>query len=171
MNTKYTYDIRIELSNVSSCVQRLNLYEHGRYILNVKLSNTLSTNTSSDLDLQCQITTDHLATNIYAPLIVSVVILLALFIVCIIAQRMKIREHLVNLKNHYFNHVPQQECTHSYDLQTTTICQTTIETMNNVEYNSNVPKVPSIQKLSHIIVPRSKRLLSLDAFRGLGIYF
>ncbi len=84
------------------------------------------------------------------------------------AQRMKLGEYFINLKNRCFNHVPPQESTHSYDLQAcppvTTLCQSGIDTINTNEGS----KIPIIHKVSQIIVPRSKRLLSLDAFRGFG---
>ncbi|CAF1557652.1 unnamed protein product, partial [Adineta steineri] len=69
LNTKYTYQIRIELNNVSSCVENLILYEHGEYVLNVQTSNTPSTNSSSDSGLKCLLTTRRLADNVYTPLI------------------------------------------------------------------------------------------------------
>ncbi|CAF1177372.1 unnamed protein product [Rotaria sp. Silwood1] len=173
LNTKYTYHIRIELNNISSCLENLILYEHGQYTLNIQISNILLTNTSTDYGLKCLLTTNRLANNIYTPLIVSIVILLTLFIFCLFAQRMKLREYIINLKNNCFNHTPKQDCTHSYDLQTcpqtTTICQSTIDTINTIECNTNSMKLPTIHKLSHIIVPRSKRLLSLDAFRGFAL--
>ncbi|CAF3665598.1 unnamed protein product [Adineta steineri] len=173
LNTKYTYQIRIELNNVSSCVENLILYEHGEYILNVQTSNTPSTNSSSDSGLKCLLTTRRLADNVYTPLIFGGVILIAIFIFCIFAQRMKLREYLLNLKNRCFNHVPPQESTHSYDLQAcppvTTLCQSGIDTINTTECNSNVSKILPMNKVSQIIVPRSKRLLSLDAFRGFAL--
>jgi hypothetical protein len=160
------------LSNTSSCLETLILYEHGQYVLNVQNSNTPSTNSSVDTGLKCLLTTRRSPNNVYTPLIVGGVILLALFIFSIFAQRMKLREYLINLKNRCFNHVPPQESTHSYDLQAcppaTTICQSGIDAINTVECNPNVSKLPPIHKVSHIIVPRSKRLLSLDAFRGFG---
>ncbi|CAF4352510.1 unnamed protein product, partial [Adineta steineri] len=61
LNTKYTYQIRIELNNVSSCVENLILYEHGEYVLNVQTSSTPSTNSSSDSGLKCLLTTRRLA--------------------------------------------------------------------------------------------------------------
>jgi len=80
---------------------------------------------------------------------------------------MKFLEYLINLKNHCFKHVPQQESTHSYDLQTSTPA-TTIDTINVTDGNPTIKKLPPIHKVSSVIVPRSKRLLSLDAFRGFG---
>lgn len=151
------------------------LYEHAQYNFNVQISNSQSSNSSSESNLKCLLTTSRLANNVYTPLIVGVVILLALFIVCLLAQRMKLREYLINLKNRCINHVPQQDCTHSYDLQAcppaTTICQSGIDTINTIECNPTALKVPTMHKLSHMIVPRSKRLLSLDAFRGFGKKF
>jgi hypothetical protein len=76
---------------------------------------------------------------------------------------MKLREHLLNLKNHCFKNVPPQEPTHSYDLQ---VCPPTV--INTTDANPSIPKLPPIHKVSNVIVPRSKRLLSLDAFRGFG---
>jgi hypothetical protein len=85
---------------------------------------------------------------------------------------MKLREYLINLKNRCCNHVPPQDTTHSYDLQVcppaTTICQSGIDTFTTQECTPNISKIPPIHKISHVIVPRSKRLLSLDAFRGFG---
>ncbi|UJR21859.1 hypothetical protein I4U23_024932 [Adineta vaga] len=173
LNTKYSYRIRIELSNTSSCLETLNLYEHGEYILNVQQSTVPPSNSSLDTGLKCILTTRRSANNVYTPLIFAGVILLALFIFCIFAQRMKLREYLINLKNRCFNHVPPQESTHSYDLQAcppvTTLCQSGTDPVNTVECNSNVSKIPPIHKVSQVIVPRSKRLLSLDAFRGLAL--
>jgi hypothetical protein len=157
-NTNYNYRIRIELSNISSCFESLTLYEHGQYILNVQSS---STNSSSNLT--CRLTTQRSANNIYIPLIIGGVLLLVLFVFCIFAQRMKLREHLLNLKNHCFKNVPPQEPTHSYDLQ---VCPPTV--INTTDANPSIPKLPPIHKVSNVIVPRSKRLLSLDAFRGFG---
>jgi hypothetical protein len=169
LNTKYTYRIRIELTNTSSCLETLSLYEHGQYTLNVQIS---TTNSSTDTGLKCLLTSYRLANNVYTPLIVGGVILIALFIFCIFAQRMKLREYLINLKNRCCNHVPPQESTHSYDLQAcppmTTICQSGIDTINTAECTPNISKIPPIHKISQVIVPRSKRLLSLDAFRGFG---
>ena len=172
LNTKYTYRIRVELTNTSSCLETLNLYEYGRYVLNIQISST-NTNSSTDTGLKCLLTSSYrLANNVYTPLIVGGVILIALFIFCIFAQRMKLREYLINLKSRCCNHVPPQESTHSYDLQAcppmTTVCQSGIDTINSPECTANISKIPPVHKISHIIVPRSKRLLSLDAFRGFG---
>ena len=169
LNSKYTYRIRIEYSNTSSCIETLNLYEHGRYTLNVQIS---TGNSSTDTGLRCLLTSYRLANNVYTPLIVGGVILIALFIFSIFAQRMKLREYLISWKNRCCNHVPPQESTHSYDLQIcppmTTICQNGMDNINATECTPNISKIPPIHKVSHVIVPRSKRLLSLDAFRGLG---
>lgn len=150
-------------------METLSLYEHTQYTLNVQIS---STNSSSDSNLKCLLTTSRLANNVYTPLIVGGVILIALFIFCIFAQRMKLREYLINLKNRCCNHVPPQDTTHSYDLQVcppaTTVCQSGIDTFTTQECTPNISKIPPIHKISHVIVPRSKRLLSLDAFRGFG---
>jgi len=80
---------------------------------------------------------------------------------------MKFREYLLNLKNHCFKHVPPQESTHSYDLQACSPVAT-MDTMNATDGNPTITKLPPIHKVSSVIVPRSKRLLSLDAFRGFG---
>jgi len=131
-----------------------------------------STNSSTDTGLKCQLTSSRLVNNVYTPLIVGGVLLVALFLFCIFAQRMKLREYLINLKNRCCNRVPPQESTHSYDLQAcppvTTICQSGIDTVNTTECNPNMSKLVNIHKIAQIIVPRSKRLVSLDAFRGLG---
>jgi hypothetical protein len=97
-------------------------------------------------------------------LIVGGVILLILFIACIFAQQMKFREYLINLTNRCFKRVPPQESTHTYDLQACT----TNDTINVTDGNPTITKLPPIQKVSGVIVPRSKRLSSLDAFRGFG---
>lgn len=168
LNTKYTYRIRIELSNTSYCAETLILNEHGQYLLNVQSS----ANASADASLQCLLKSQRFTNNVYTPLIVGGVILIALFIASIVAQRMKLCEQLLKFKNRCFNQVPPQESTHSYDLQAcppaTTICQSNVDTINTVDCTSNVSKLPPIHKVSHVIVPRSKRLLSLDTFRGFG---
>ncbi|CAM4757962.1 unnamed protein product [Rotaria magnacalcarata] len=173
LNTKYTYRIRIELSNISSCLETLTVYEHGRYVLNVQNSNVPSNNSNSESGLKCLLTASRAANNIYTPLIFGVVALLGLFIFCLLAQRMKLREYLNNLTNRCFNNSPTQECAHSYDLQTcppaTTICQSGLDSVNTIECNANGSKLPTMHKLSHVIVPRSKRLLSLDAYRGFAL--
>lgn len=172
LNTKYTYRVRVELSNTSFCLETLALYEHGEYVLNVQPSTGSASNSSVDTGLKCLLTSRRMANNVYTPLIVAAVILFGLFIFCIFAQRMKLREYLINLKNRCFNHVPPQESTHSYDLQAcppvTTLCQSGIDTISTVECNTSTTKIPPIHKVSQVIVPRSKRLLSMDAFRGLG---
>lgn len=146
--------------------------EHGQYTLNVQISNTPSNNSTNDSGLKCLLTTSRTANNIYTPLIFGVVALLTLFIFCLLAQRMKLREYLINVTSRCFNQSPQQECAHSYDLQAcppaTTICQSGLDGVSTVECTANGSKHPTMHKLSHIIVPRSKRLLSLDAFRGFG---
>ncbi|MBL8152077.1 MAG: fibronectin type III domain-containing protein, partial [Blastocatellia bacterium] len=48
--TEYTYRIRIEYSNTSSCLETVNLYEHGQYTLNVQIS---TGNSSTDTGLKC----------------------------------------------------------------------------------------------------------------------
>lgn len=115
--------------------------------------------------MKCQLTTQRSANNIYTPLIVGGVLLLILFLACIIAQRMKFIDYLINVKNRCFKRAPPQDSTHSYDLQQCTPA-VTIDTMNVVEANPIMTKLPPIHKISNVIVPRSKRLLSLDAFRG-----
>ena len=168
LNTKFTYRIRIELNNVSFCSEILIVDEHGQYIFNVQPP----VNASSDNNLQCTLKSQRFTNNVYTPLIVGAVILIGLFISSILGQRMQLREQLIKLKNRCFNHVPPQESTHSYDLQTcpqaTTICQSAMDPMNNGDCNQNNTKLPPIHKVSRVIVPRSKRLLSLDTFRGFG---
>ncbi|UJR27883.1 hypothetical protein I4U23_009148 [Adineta vaga] len=158
LNTQFNYRIRIELNEILSCQETLILYEHGYYIFNVKLSSSSTTNSS----LQCTLTTQRSPNNIYIPLIIGGIILLVLFLVCIIAQRYKLREYLLNLKNRLSKHVPSQESTHSYDLQT----RTPVVTNDEINTNASTTKLPPIHKVSNVLVPRSKRLLSLDAFRG-----
>jgi hypothetical protein len=140
--------------------------------LNVQIS---STNSSVDSGLKCLLASQRFTNNVYTPLIIGGVILISLFIFCIFAQRMKLREYLINFKKRCCNHVPPQESTHSYDLQacppSTTMCQSGIDPMNTTECPANHSKIPPTHKLSHVIVPRSKRLLSLDAFRGFGKSF
>ena len=169
-NTKYTYRIRLEVNNATFCTETLYLDEHGQYILNAQLA----LNASAESSLQCTLKTQRSANNVYTPLIVAAVVMTALFIVCIVAQRMKLCDQLVKLSNRCFNRTPAPESTHSYDLQAcppaTTICQSGIDAMNTVETSPNNAKLPPIHKVSHVIVPRSKRLLSLDAFRGFGKY-
>lgn len=169
LNTKYTYRVRIELNNASFCSETLILNEHGQYLLNVQSSANAST---TDASLQCLLKSQRFTNNVYTPLIVGGVIVIALFIASIVAQRMKLREQLLKFKNRCFNQVPPQESTHSYDLQAcppaTTICQSNVDTISTVDCTNNVSKLPPIHKVSHVIVPRSKRLLSLDTFRGLG---
>lgn len=169
LNTKYSYRIRIELSNTSFCSETLVLDEHGQYLLTVQAP----VNASSDASLQCLLKSQRLTNNVYTPLIFGGVILIGLLIASIIAQRMKLREQLVKLKNRCFNRVPPQESTHSYDLQAcppaTTICQSGMDTINSVDCTGNVSKLPPLHKVTNVIVPRSKRLLSLDTFRGLGM--
>jgi hypothetical protein len=80
---------------------------------------------------------------------------------------MKLREHLINLKNRVFKHTTPQETIHSYDLQART-SPATNETVNPTDANPTLTKIPPIHKISNVIVPRSKRVLSLDAFRGFG---
>lgn len=145
------------------------LNEHGHYLINVQAS----TNHTVDSKIQCNVKVERITNNVYTPLIVGSLILVVLFISSILGQRMKLREQLIKMKNRCFNSVPPQESTHSYDLQNcqtpTNICQTSAET-NNVSPDClpNGTKIPPIHKVSHVIVPRSKRLLSLDTFRGLG---
>ncbi len=142
-------------------METLSLHEHGQYILAVQTA----TNSTSDSPLKCPLTTKHAGNNIYIPLIIGGVILLILFIACILAQRMKLQEYLIDLKNRCFKYVPPQESTHSYDLQAPASV-TAMETINAINENPTVAKLPPIQKPPNVIVPRSKRLLSLDAFRG-----
>ncbi|CAF3370347.1 unnamed protein product [Rotaria sp. Silwood1] len=171
VNTKYNYRIRIELNNSSFCVETLSLYEHGQYVLNVQMSLSSSTNSSSNSDLRCRLITRRSANNIYIPLIVGGVILLILFIACIVAQKLKLRESLIKLQNRYLKRVPpppSQETTHSYDLQVRSAATTT-DPINAISGNSTLTKLPPTNKISNVIVPRSKRLLSLDAFRGFAL--
>ncbi|CAF2506841.1 unnamed protein product [Rotaria sp. Silwood2] len=169
VNTKYNYRIRIELSNTSFCIEPLTLYEHGQYVLNVQMSSSLSTNSSSNSDLRCSLITRRSANNVSIPLIVGGVILLILFIACIVAQKLKLRERLIELKNRLFKSVPpQQETTHSYGLQVRSPATAT-DSINATGGNSTLTKLPPINKMSNVMVPRSKRLLSLDAFRGFAL--
>ncbi|CAF0875747.1 unnamed protein product [Didymodactylos carnosus] len=187
INTKYTYRLRIELNNATVCLETLNLYEHGQYVFNIQ-SNTGAalTNGSSDTALKCTLTTRRLSNNIYTPLIVGGVIVLSLFIACLFAQRMKLTGRILKMKERFFNHVPPQQSQSSYNLQQphvttatvgqTTICshitnhhhETTTATIDSVENHHQTKPIPSINT-ANVIVPRSKRLLSLDAFRGLAL--
>lgn len=78
---------------------------------------------------------------------------------------MKFMNYLHNMINHCFKRAPQQDSTHSYDLQQCTQVPN-IDTINISDGNPTMTKLPTIHKISSLIVPRSKRLLSLDAFRG-----
>jgi hypothetical protein len=80
---------------------------------------------------------------------------------------MKLREHLIKHKNRLFKHKPPQETIHSYDLQVHS-SPATNEINHPTDGNPIVTKLPPINKVSNVVVPRSKRLLSLDAFRGFG---
>ncbi|CAF0889821.1 unnamed protein product [Rotaria sordida] len=169
VNTKYNYRIRIELNNTLFCIETLSLYEHGNYILNVKISLSSSTNSSSNSDLICTLITRHSPNNIYIPLIIGGIILLILFIACIVAQKIKFRERLIILKNRFFKSVPPpQETPHSYDLQARTSATAT-DPINATNGNSTLTKLPPIPKISNVAVPKSKRLLSLDGFRGFAL--
>ncbi|CAF3282215.1 unnamed protein product [Rotaria socialis] len=172
INTKYNYRIRIELHNTSFCVQTLALYEYGQSVLNVQMSST-TTNSSSTSDIKCTLTARRSGNHIYVPLIVGGIILLILFIVCLFAQRMKLRERLINLQNRCLKRIPQQESTLSYDLQTrttpTATATTATDTIIATDANLAITKIPPIHKISNVVVPRSKRLLSLDAFRGFAM--
>jgi hypothetical protein len=165
LNTKYAYRFRLELTNASFCMETLNLNEHGQYILHVQTS----AGNTSDSNIQCLLKSQRFTNNVYTPLIVGGVIFIALFIFMIVAQRMKLDEQFIKFKHHCFNQVPPQESTHSYDLQAcppaNTICQPVMDT---IDCTGNISKLPPIHKISHVIVPRSKRLLSLDTFRGFG---
>ena len=166
-NTKYKYHMRIEFNNTTFCLVTLILHEHGQYILNVQTSSSSTTNSSSNTNLTCLLTTRRSPNNAYIPLIIGGLILLILFIVCIVFQRLKLYKQLIKLKQHCFKHIPSQESAHSYDLQVRS-SETTNDQINNTNRNSTQVKLPPIQKISHTIVPKSKRLLSLDAFRGFG---
>lgn len=161
LNTKYSYRIRIELTNTSYCLQTVSPSEHGSYLLNVESS---STNSSSDIHLQCFLTTQRLANNIYIPLIVAGILLLILLLSCIIGQRLKVNEYFKTIQKRFLKKSQAQETAHSYDLQSTVPA----ETANAAETSPTVTRLPPIQKMTSVIVPRSKRLLSLDAFRGLS---
>ncbi|CAF0896915.1 unnamed protein product [Adineta steineri] len=168
LNTKFNYRIRIESNNLSPCLESLKLYEHGHYILNVQPAPSTQTNSSSNSTLKCILTTQRSANNVNTPLIIAGVILLVLFVACILGQRMKVREHLLNLKNKCLKRVPPQESSQSYDLQAcppTVVHDATITT----DGTTPVTQLPPIHKISNVIVPRSKRLLSLDAFRGFAL--
>lgn len=168
MNTKYSYRIRVELNSGSSCIESATLHEHGKYSLNIQL---MSTNSSTIFDLKCMLNTQRSAHNVYIPLIVGGIILLLLFLTCLIAQRLKAREYFMNLINRVFKNIPQQESTHSYDLQVRPPVTTTTannDTVNGQDTSLNATKIPPIHKVTNAAVPRSKRLLSLDAFRGFG---
>lgn len=164
LNTKYSYRIRIEQSNISSCLLSLVPYEYELYLLQVENGNQ-STNSSSNKNLICNLITKRSASHIYVPLIVAGVLLSVLFLTCIVAQRMKFDEYLKSIQKRFLNKKPPQESTQSYDLQ----ANPPAETINASETNPTITRLPPIKKVSSVIVPRSKRLLSLDAFRGLTL--
>ncbi|CAF1481200.1 unnamed protein product [Adineta ricciae] len=156
LNTKFNYRIRVELNPTSSCQDTLILYEHGYYRFDVKLSST--TNST----FQCLLTRQRSPNNVYIPLIVGGVILLVLFVACLVAQRFKFRTFLINLRNRVSDRVPPQESAQSYDLQS----RAPVTTNNEADTSTATAKQQSAHEMSNVLVPRSKRLLSLDAFRG-----
>lgn len=151
-NTKYSYFIRIEQSNTSCYLKTFEPYENEFYVLTVE---NQSTNSSSNRNFTCTISLPRSTIHAYVPLIVAGVLLLILFLACIVAQRMKFDEYLKTIQKRFTNKTPTQEATHA-------------EMINTNETNPTVARLPPIQKVSSVIVPRSKRLLSLDAFRGLS---
>lgn len=168
LNTKYNYHIRIETVNKSYCVEKLNLNEHNQYVL--EIGTNLSMNSSFESYLKCNLVIRYSSMSVYIPMIVAGIILLVLFILCIIAQRFDIYEYFLKIKKRLSKHAPSQESAHSYDLQA---CSLQPATSNNqihatTDGNPSVIKLPPIHKASNAAVPRSKRLLSLDGFRGFG---
>lgn len=142
------------------CEESLSLREHGRYTLEIQLSTT-------NFTLQCHFSTQDQGNNIYIPLIVAGVILLVLFIVCLVAERLKWLERLIDLKNHCFKSRSTDESAEPQDLQVRGPAVNVVK-VNNTEEQLIIPKSEPVQKVSNILVPRSKRLLSLDGFRGLS---
>ena len=159
LNTAYTYRIRIDSTSASSCEQTLSLREHGRYTFDVQLSTTNST-------LECHLTTENSGNNIYIPFIIAGIILLILFIVCLVAQRLKWLERLIRLKNDYLRSRSTSESGHAYNLDARSE-GTNVVNINATEASPVIAKSESVQKTPNA-VPRSKRLLSLDGFRGLS---
>lgn len=159
LNTAYTYRIRIDSINGSYCEQTVSLHEHGRYTFDIRLFITNST-------LNCRLLTENSGNNIYIPLIVAGVILLILFILCLIAQRLKWLERLIRWKNDCFKSRSTQEPDRAYGLDA---CAegSNIANINSTETNPMTDKAEPVQKTPNA-VPRSKRLLSLDGFRGLS---
>ncbi|CAF0805606.1 unnamed protein product [Didymodactylos carnosus] len=183
-NTKYTYRVRIEFNNMTVCRETLNLYEHGQYVFNIQSNGSaVPTNGSLDTGIKCTLITRRSSNNIYIPLIVGGVIVLVLFIACIVAQRVKLTEKLLKMKERIFNRVPSQQSQSSYDLQQTHVTsaivgssaisphitnhhhETTTATIDSVENHKSIPPL----KTTNVTVSRSKRLLSLDAFRGVAL--
>ena len=160
LNTAYTYRIRIDSTKSLLCEETLSLREHGQYTFEVQISSANST-------IQCHLATQDAGNNIYIPLIIAAIILLALFVVCLVAQRLKWLERLVSLKNRCCKSRSVQEYTEAQDLQVRAPI-TNIAKINNTEETLIIPKSESVPKVSNVLVPRSKRLLSLDGFRGLS---
>lgn len=157
LNTKFNYRVRIEQSSASSCQEKLVLYENGYYVLNVQPAAPPRTG------LQCTLTTQRSPNNIYIPLIVGGVILLVLFIACVLAERFKLREQLLKLKKRYLQRRSPQESALSYDLQ----ARAPAPTNDGADPTVSGTAAPVTDKKPNSAASsQSKRLLSLDAFRG-----
>lgn len=152
MNTNYEYHLRIESPARSTCQQLLSLGENGRYLLYVRPASP--TNSS----LTCSLTVQREPNKIWIPIVVSVVILLVLLVGCNVASRYNFVDYLLRQKDRCLSRATSPIATISYNLQAYT----------GEGAPAATTEAPAVPKKPAEPSGKTKRLLSLDAFRGFG---
>lgn len=149
LNTNYQYRLRLETSSRGSCLETLRVRENGKYLLYVESPSIA--NSTAPHQLKCTLTVDRAPNNVAIPLIVGIVIIVVLFIGCLVTTRFKLIDRLSKKKVHLLKRGASQQTPLSYDLQ--------------------VPLPATTSSADDTSKPvKTKRLLSLDAFRGFGEY-
>jgi hypothetical protein len=146
LNTNYQYRLRLETSSRGSCLETLHVRENGKYLLYVESPSVA--NSTAPPQLKCTLTVEREPNNVAIPLIVGIVIIVVLFISCMVNTRLKLIDRLAKKKDYFLKRATAQQTPFAYDLHSP--ASATVST-------DSAPK-PA----------KTKRLLSLDAFRGFG---
>ena len=150
LNTNYQYRLRLETSSRGSCRETLHVRENGKYLLYAQSPSIA--NSTAPPQLKCTLTVERAPNNVAIPLIVGIVIIVVLFIGCLVTTRFKLIDRLSKKKVHFLKRGASQQTPASYDLQAP------LPATASATVPTDATPKPA----------KTKRLLSLDAFRGFG---
>ena len=150
LNTNYQYRLRLETSSRGSCLETLRVRENGKYLLYVESPSIA--NSTVPPQLKCTLTVERAPNNVAIPLIVGIVIIVVLFIGCLVTTRFKLIDRLSKKRVHFLKRGSSQLTSLAYDLQAP------LPATASPTVSTDATPKPT----------KTKRLLSLDAFRGFG---